>query len=593
MDGDALMYAPGSGFALYARGLALWLYEAPDGSIRLARRSSDLDIRDVLAGPVPGEALDGWSSDGARGELTRLWGQDRGASEYHAVVWRIVSSMLGILASHDGAWRWALARDAIKWAAGEEPGLAGAVGDKDAEQRLADAVGRSLSRFGAEVREPLLRASSMGTVYAQLAHLAPVEALHLAGGHWRAVEAELDAGGVLWLDEAGAAWLEREATGAWGRRAADGYREAAKDRADGWREQLALPGCERDAGALWRAWFAPDEHPVPSLFARDLARVLWLDEVGPAWARSDHAELALSRAATAQLVMLGGPRKPARRELVHGVVHDVYEIEGGRSLLVEAPIVSGDVATLADGAGFGIGLNELRVLHYVALTFYEAARSGEPWNRLQRLRIAKGRNLAIRLGMGDDGKASKNANEAVLRLSRVNVRDRRGNLVGLWGRPDEEAAAPGREASFILPLRELMLPYQLRRLEDYRVLVPLPDALPDDAWLPARRRADLARLAFGMAGAWRDRAGERHGAAWLDRPGLPLTDALWRDVGHALDRDEALERLAAVGWWSYEGGLLVPGPALPLMGAALLRSAELAKAAKAAGRMRGKRKGKP
>jgi hypothetical protein len=579
-----MAFDPAKGTAADVRGLALWFDEGDDGAIRVRLRGVNLPLREALS-TTTGDGRP-WDADKARAELVTLWGEDRGPVEYHAVVWRIVATLLGML-SREGRWRWALARAVIDEAAGLEPALRDAVGDNLAVQRLVDAVGASLERFGAEVREALLGAR-YGSLRAELGNVETDTGLWMAGGDWRAVEADLEAGGVLWLDEAGAAWLEREARGVWGRNAADDVREKAKERADFWRDHGTLGGWERDAAKLWRLWFDPDRSPVPVPFARSLALALWIDEVGPTWARGRRAELGLSREAAGQLVMFGTGRKPSRRVEVSGALHDVYDLEGGRELLIEVPFVSDELAAHASDGRAGIGLTELRLLHYVPMTLYEQLRDGGPWDG--SVRIARGRKLAIRLGMGDDAKAAKQADAAVVALSRYNLRDKRGNLVGLWGRPDEEAHAPGRDAAFILSLRELMIPYRLRRLEDYRVVMPLMDTLPDDKWTGARNRADVARLAFGMAGAWRDRAGERHGALWLGRPGVPLTDELWRAVGQGLDRDEVLEQLTRSGWWTLDGALIVPGPALPLMRDGLTRSAEIAKEAKRTGGRRKARK---
>ena len=166
----------------------------------------------------------------------------------------------------------AVAGRGLALAAKRDPGRwSGALDDDEARDRLALAVARDLARFHRSVRG---RLDAVAPAWRRLDDGQPV-------APWEAVEVELDAGGALWLDEEGAAWLE--GTGAAGRELAAKMRASSTKRADVWRKQLALPGCERGAGALWRAWYKPDADPTPCPWAHNLALALWLDEVGEPW----------------------------------------------------------------------------------------------------------------------------------------------------------------------------------------------------------------------------------------------------------------------------------------------------------------------
>lgn len=390
------------------------------------------------------------------------------------------------------------------------------------------------------------------------------------------ITAETDDGPILAWDAVAANWLE---TRLGAREAAREMRALARERWSSHERERDLwtPGHEPTVAGLWHLWQRGAEG-VPRI-------VIWVCEAvwqrdREAIGRRGSAEHATSTRFATQLALFG-KRSTPRRETHLGETFDAYPMPGGATWLVSrddvasAPVVSDGAARAI--SSMEIGLAELRLVHYVTTCIHEALRSGRPWTDAQRIQIPRGRALAKALGMGDDGRAAERANEAVIALARVNIRDRRGHVVGLWGRPDEEAPSPGRPGSFYLSLRELLLPWQLRKIPGYSVLAPMCDTLPPDEWSPARSRENVARLGFSMTAAWRTQAGRRHGREWLERPGLLLTDSVWAEVGHGLDRERTVHELAESGWWEYSDRLLIPGKKLTKMAAGLNRSAEMAK----------------
>jgi hypothetical protein len=564
---DGMAFDPATGTAADVRGLALWFDEGDDGAIRVRLRGVDLPLWEGLS-TTTGDGRP-WDADEARAGLVTLWGEDRGPVEYHAVVWRIVATLLGML-SREGRWRWALARAVIDEAAGLEPALGDAVGDNLAVQRLVDAVGASLERFGAEVREALLGAR-YGSLRAELGNVETDTGLWMAGGDWRAVEADLEAGGVLWLDEAGAAWLEREACGVRGRKAADAARSGAKERANDWRRQLTLGGWERDAAALWRLWFDPDRWPVPVKFARDLALALWLDEVGPAWARGRRHLRALPVPGLQGVLDLAGSRRVGER---------AYRPARIGAPVMEVGLDDGTPAATAEAVRAALGRDTLEIGVYGYLVFYhivmrlnERMKAGHvPWDTVPKLEIATGKRLAVDVGAGDGGRVAHEVEAVLHLLSAVEMRDGRGNVTRLWHAPERRAHGGGRSAAWIVTPGELLRPTftatQPKRSE-WRRLVYLPDEMPDRSIVDRSQGAHVARLGLALPMLWKDAAGREDGARWLARPGVKLDDAAWAEIGGGLDRRRVLDGLEDTGWLETSGETVAPGAKLPQLRATL------------------------